>query len=297
MSGTQQSEALLGNKNKVEFTSTLGSWSVTIILLFILLSTTAFWGIEKEELNWQDSLYVIVLTITTVGYGDIVPVTDGGKVFIIFFIFFGLSIVAACFGLVVGQIAATVNTCLGQDRQQISSRTCKHRLLELLIPTVLVALNMVGFAVFLHFNEDADWVTAFYWAMVSLSSVGYGDPLIKKEDSRICLTIFLLYGVTATAWCLAKIVGVVKEMEEDRQLNSLVQIGVTKELIQELDEDSSGEVNRCEFLGQMLVKMNRVRANDVHEILKLFDTFDRDRSGTISKADITAPHAPSDKNA
>jgi len=40
--------------------------------------------------NLLDSFYFVVVTVTTIGYGDISPVTPTGKIFNIFYSFFGV---------------------------------------------------------------------------------------------------------------------------------------------------------------------------------------------------------------
>ncbi len=46
-----------------------------------------------EKWDWIDCLYFSVVTLTTVGYGDISPKTTGGKLFTIFYIILGLGII------------------------------------------------------------------------------------------------------------------------------------------------------------------------------------------------------------
>lgn len=46
-----------------------------------------------EGWNWLDSLYFSVITLTTVGYGDFSPQTDGGKIFTIIYIISGIAII------------------------------------------------------------------------------------------------------------------------------------------------------------------------------------------------------------
>lgn len=47
-----------------------------------------------EQLKWLDSVYFSVITLTTVGYGDITPKTDAGKIFTIFYVLIGIGVIA-----------------------------------------------------------------------------------------------------------------------------------------------------------------------------------------------------------
>ncbi len=50
---------------------------------------------EKTQINsFLDAVWWTVSTVTTVGYGDIVPVTDAGKIMAIFYMIFGIGILA-----------------------------------------------------------------------------------------------------------------------------------------------------------------------------------------------------------
>ena len=65
----------------------------------LLITTTVTIGFGSiifhylEGWTWIDSVYFSVITLTTVGYGDFSPQTDGGKIFTIFYIFIGIGII------------------------------------------------------------------------------------------------------------------------------------------------------------------------------------------------------------
>ena len=63
--------------------------STTMIIL--ALGTVSYHYLENW--SWIDSLYFSVITLTTIGYGDLHPVTDGGKIFTIFYIMVGLGVI------------------------------------------------------------------------------------------------------------------------------------------------------------------------------------------------------------
>lgn len=67
-----------------------------IQLLFLTTSVIGFGTIMYrylEKWDWLDCLYFSVVTLTTVGYGDIAPSTSAGKLFTIFYIIIGLGII------------------------------------------------------------------------------------------------------------------------------------------------------------------------------------------------------------
>lgn len=59
----------------------------------MVLGTVAYR--QLEEWTWIESFYFTVVTITTVGYGDLQPSSDASRMFTSIFIFFGVGIAIA----------------------------------------------------------------------------------------------------------------------------------------------------------------------------------------------------------
>ena len=67
---------------------------LVVLSAAVLASGTAFYAIVE---GWTvvDALYFSVTTLTTIGYGDLVPSTGGAKVFTIVYSLSGLGLMAA----------------------------------------------------------------------------------------------------------------------------------------------------------------------------------------------------------
>ena len=83
----------------------------TLISIFILyISAVGVWYFENPSNSEQfpdifHSMWWAVVTLTTVGYGDISPITDGGKIFASLIIYVGLGFFAVPTGLIAGAFA------------------------------------------------------------------------------------------------------------------------------------------------------------------------------------------------
>ena len=89
---------------------------MVLLIGFTIFGTVGIRVIEGA--SWLDSLFMIVITATTVGYEDPVSLSDNGKIFIIFYLMFGLGI----FTYSVSQLGQWI------VRQQMSSVLEKRRM-------------------------------------------------------------------------------------------------------------------------------------------------------------------------
>ncbi|MDZ4659807.1 MAG: ion transporter [Bythopirellula sp.] len=81
---------------------------VALLLLFFSAAGIYYFENEAQPEKFSSvfhSLWWSVETLTTVGYGDIVPITVGGKVFTLFILLIGLGIVSVPAGLVASALS------------------------------------------------------------------------------------------------------------------------------------------------------------------------------------------------
>ncbi len=62
------------------------------VALIVLIGGSVFYHLV-EKLQWIDSFYFSTITLTTIGYGDIVPHTAAGKLFTMFYAIVGIGII------------------------------------------------------------------------------------------------------------------------------------------------------------------------------------------------------------
>ncbi len=73
-----------------------------IALLYIVLTALIMFNVEESEAfeDFFDALYWATTTLTTVGYGDICPATDVGRVISMFSAIFGVAVIALPSGVI-----------------------------------------------------------------------------------------------------------------------------------------------------------------------------------------------------
>ena len=71
-----------------------------ILIIFIVLFSGIFGYMFIEGWNFLDSIYMTIITLSTVGYGEVRHIGPAGRIFTILLILFGISIIAYIVGLV-----------------------------------------------------------------------------------------------------------------------------------------------------------------------------------------------------
>lgn len=104
--------------------------------LVLCLGTAGF--MTLEGLTPLDALYLTVTTLSTVGYGDMVPRTTAGEVFVIFLILFGVA--AAGFTVsVIGQVILE-----GQFHEHFGRRKMKTKINKMTAHSIIAGYGRVG---------------------------------------------------------------------------------------------------------------------------------------------------------
>ncbi len=81
------------NKYKTEILA-----AASVVLSWMAIGTVVFHHLEKWD--WIQSAYFSVVTLTTVGYGDLHPTTDTARLADIFYILFGVAAVVSAVGVI-----------------------------------------------------------------------------------------------------------------------------------------------------------------------------------------------------
>jgi len=93
--------------------------------LVLVIGTLGYMIMEGWDL--LDSLYMTVITITTVGYGEIRRVDEGGRIFTIFLIFMGMGIMAYTLGMVAQtMVEFQVRSILGRRKLGVEIKSIKN---------------------------------------------------------------------------------------------------------------------------------------------------------------------------
>ena len=96
------------------------------ILVIILLVGTVGYR-QLEDWSFLDSLYMTVISITTVGYGEVGEVSDAGRVFTIFIIFTGIGIIAYILGMVAqAMVELQVRSIIGRRKLGLKMKALKN---------------------------------------------------------------------------------------------------------------------------------------------------------------------------
>lgn len=69
----------------------------------------------------------------------------------------------------------------------------------LFIVCLILIIITIG-ASFMHYIEGWTWIDSFYWATITISTIGYGDLVPTLEISKIFVIFYILIGVSTAVY-------------------------------------------------------------------------------------------------
>jgi hypothetical protein len=154
---------------------------------------------KNEGWSVLESVYFITVTMTTCGFGYFHPNSDDSKIFTIFFIFFGLIIILTVINGIVnsvlfdaqeGVIRSVHGFINGGEDSYLSDSLL--RLYKVACSSGAILLMLLIGTLFYSGNEDWSATDAAYWTVCTMTTVGYGDLMIKYDSSRVFAIFFIL---------------------------------------------------------------------------------------------------------
>lgn len=89
----------------------------TMAVAYILVSALVIFNVEPQTFDtFFDAIYWAAVSLTTMGYGDIYPVTDAGRIVTILSSFMGIAIVALPAGIITAGYMDEINKSGGEDK-------------------------------------------------------------------------------------------------------------------------------------------------------------------------------------
>ncbi|CAO2144102.1 unnamed protein product [Urochloa humidicola] len=267
---------------------------VGILLLAYLLAGTAAFYLAMDHMSGArtgsrvvDALYFSVVTMTTVGYGDLVPSTDAAKLLACGFAFAGAALVGASLSkaadyLVEKQEALVFRALHLRDRD-IEANRVRYKL--------YTAAALASGTAFLVGVEGMPPVDALYCACATVTTLGYGDRSFATPAGRA----FAAAWITVSTLVVALFFLYVAELGAERRQRALARWVLTRRTtsmdLEAADMDGDRRVGAADFVLYKLKELGKISQEEIAEFLEEFDQLDVDSSGTLSPHDLAVAQA------
>ncbi|MQL72093.1 hypothetical protein Taro_004414 [Colocasia esculenta] len=253
----------------------------------------------KETHPVVDALYFCIVTMCTIGYGDITPESTSAKLFSIAFVLIGFGFVDVLLsGMVCYVLDLQENLLLSAVKGGKGARSylvdvkkgrMRIRMKVGLALGVVVLCIGIGTAV-MHFVERLGWLDSFYLSVMSVTTVGYGDRAFKSLPGRLFASIWLLVSTLAVARAFLYLA----EWRIDKRHRMIAKWVLSRDMtIAEFlaaDIDHNGFVSKSEYVIYKLKEMGKIAEKDIVPICEQFDRLDIGNCGKITLSDLIESH-------
>ena len=249
-----------------------------------------------------DTCYFLMVTCTTVGYGDMCPSTRYGKLFTVFYALLGMTLVVSALSPVVEALQSgieyiekSLTRCLEHHRlirpaidtldmdlsvKEVNATINYPRryFLALSNPIVIIITGLI----LAHWVVDTgDWIDELYWCIISMTTIGYGDMAPTTPLTKVLVMLYLPISVAALAQALSDIgaISLRRAIRETDYGESLAGEFLKAEC--NTNETADESLTEAEFLVAVLIRREIVDSLTIAAVRRQFRELVRDGDPNI----------------
>jgi voltage-gated potassium channel Kch len=272
-------------------------WLITGLFMFthVFYFSSPHFGDAQRTLTLVEAVYLFAQIITTVGYGDIIPAFLGGQIFVGFFVFCAIMLIAGMVSEISAMIIERAEDRIALAVEETSKHLREHDtdnvqlgheagpsfkpvFISLCIFAVCVLAGCLFYS--LYPGEGKTFGQALYMSIITLTTVGFGAFTAETEGGKVFGAFWMLVGVAALGGVVASFTEFVVGMK-DKERPSKKENDAEDFLNEEL-KDHRGRVDKLHYLQYALLKYSIASKHEVEAILKQFDALDESKVGSIS---------------
>jgi hypothetical protein len=150
-------------------------------LALIVVGGVLFASMEGWSIG--DSIYFCIVSLTTVGYGDFVPRSAGGKGLLVVYVLFGVPLLA----IALAKIATVRLVVVGANRAIHGG--CTMMAVTIVVPALLLVTAMSAL-------EGWSFSDACYFVVVTSLTIGLGDIVPLTAAGKATTSVYILANCT-----------------------------------------------------------------------------------------------------
>ncbi|KAG4196855.1 hypothetical protein ERO13_A06G197900v2 [Gossypium hirsutum] len=279
-----------------------------LLILYLSLGVAIYWFNRHHFVGPKtnpvvDALYFCIVTMCTIGFGDITPNSNATKLFSILFVLVGFGFIDILLSGMVSYVLDLQENYLlktvqhdGDKRDlatsyiiDVKKGRMRIRLKVGLALGVVVLCIGIGVGV-MHYVEHLEWLDSFYLSVMSVTTVGYGDRAFKTMPGRLFAAIWLLVSTVAVARAFLYLAEARVDKRHRRMAKWVLGQDMTVSQFLAADIDNNGYVSKSEFVIYKLKELGKVSEKDIMQISQKFDRLDSGNCGRICLADLKDGH-------
>jgi hypothetical protein len=212
---------------------------------------------KATKWNYGNAVYYIIVTLTTIGLGDFTPSTDGGRIYMMFFIIVTLGMVGLCLAVAGEALLRSLKTLLflivlytkrivhiiiqlcctrtrdydeedlfdpsilfSDDLTKFEKRIYKFvngGITQIILTACFLVLYCLFSALIFRRLEGWTYFRALWFCFITLATIGYGDTAPTTSGSKIFFCFYALLG----SGTIALLLGFVGQAVSDRVSQSI----------------------------------------------------------------------------